>query len=126
LHVLGDGQQQTSSLYVQDCVAAVLTAARAHAADAGTTNIYNLGTEETVTVEQSLANILGHLDLSPRLEYEGGRRGWVGDSPLIQLDCARIRALGWAPTLSIAEATARTLDWFEAHPYVWRDAGTTV
>jgi UDP-glucose 4-epimerase len=121
LRVLGDGQQQKSYLYVQDCVAAVLTAARAHEADAGTTHIYNLGTEETVTVSQSLANILTHLDLSPELEYAGGRRGWVGDSPLIQLDCARIRSLGWAPTLSIAEATARTLDWFEAHPFAWRD-----
>ena len=121
LRVLGDGQQQKSYLYVQDCVTAVLAAARAHQADAGTTNIYNLGTEETVTVSQSLANILRHLGLSPELEYAGGRRGWVGDSPLIQLDCARIRSLGWEPTLSIAEATDQTLDWFEANPFAWRN-----
>ena len=125
LRVLGDGRQQKSYLYVQDCVSAVLAAVRAHEADAGTTNIYNLGTDETVTVDQSLRNILAHLGLSPRVEYEGGRRGWIGDSPLIQLDCTRIRSLGWEPTMSIAQATARTLDWFEAHPYIWRDVATT-
>jgi UDP-glucose 4-epimerase len=125
LRVLGDGRQQKSYLYVQDCVAAVLTAVRAHEADAATTNIYNLGTDETVTVDQSLRNILAHLGLSPRIEYEGGRRGWVGDSPLIQLDCTRVRSLGWEPTMSIAQATARTLDWFEAHPYIWRGVATT-
>jgi UDP-glucose 4-epimerase len=121
LRVLGDGQQQKSYLYVNDCVAAVLAAVAAHEADAGTTHIYNLGTEETVTVSQSLTNILTYLGLTPELEYMGGRRGWVGDSPLIQLDCARIRSLGWKPTLSIAEATARTLAWFEANPFAWRD-----
>ena len=119
LRVLGDGRQQKSYLYVQDCVSAVMTAALAHEADAGTTHIYNLGTEETVTVDRSLENILTHLGLSPEIEYAGGRRGWVGDSPLIQLDCTRIRSLGWEPTLSIAQATARTLDWFEANPYAW-------
>lgn len=119
LHVLGDGQQQKSYLYVQDCVAAVLAGAHAHGEEEGAAHIYNLGTDETVTVDQSLGNILSYLGLSPAIEYGGGRRGWIGDSPLIHLDCTRIRSLGWRPTLSIAEATIRTLEWFEANPYVW-------
>jgi UDP-glucose 4-epimerase len=118
VRVLGDGQQQKSYLYVRDCVAAVLAAVRAHEGEEGTTRVYNLGTDETVTVDQSLATILYHLDVSPAVEYAGGRRGWIGDSPLIHLDCARIRSLGWKPTLSIAEATIRTLEWFETNPFV--------
>jgi len=31
-----------------------------------------------------------------------------------------VRSLGWEPKLSIAEATIRTLDWFDANPFVWR------
>ena len=124
LRVLGDGQQQKSYLYVYDCIAAVLAAVRAHGGEEGTTRIYNLGTDETVTVDQSLATILSHLGLSPAVEYAGGRRGWIGDSPLIHLDCARIRALGWEPTLSIAKATIRTLEWLEANPFVWREEVT--
>jgi len=119
LYVLGDGRQQKSYLYVHDCIAAMMTAVGAHEGEAAA-RIYNLGTDETVTVNQSVANILVHLGLSPAIEYGGGRRGWIGDSPLIHLDCTRVRSLGWEPKLSIAEATIRTLDWFDANPFVWR------
>ena len=37
------------------------------------------------------------------LEYTGGDRGWIGDNPFIFLDTSRIRALGWAPKLTIRE-----------------------
>lgn len=121
LRVLGDGRQQKSYLYVQDCVSAMLTAAGAHEQETGAARIYNLGSDETVTVDRSLATIVSHLGLDPAIEHAGGRRGWIGDSPLIHLDCSRIRSLGWTPTLSIAEATVRTLEWFDAHPFVWRD-----
>jgi UDP-glucose 4-epimerase len=122
LHVLGDGHQEKSYLYVQDCISAMLTAVRAHEDETAATHVYNLGTDETVTVNQSVSTITSHLGLEPVLEYAGGRRGWAGDSPLIHLDCTRIRALGWKPTLSIAQATIRTLEWFEANPYAWREA----
>jgi UDP-glucose 4-epimerase len=56
------------------------------------------------------------------LEYGGGIRGWVGDSPLIHLDCTRIRSLGWTPTLAIREAIVRTLLWFDESPYAWDHA----
>ena len=62
------------------------------------------------------------MGLEPELEYTGGKRGWPGDSPLIVLDCARIRALGWRPTLTIEQAIGRTLDWFDANPYAWEGA----
>ena len=55
--------------------------------------------------------------MTPQLEYTGGIRGWLGDSPLIHLDCARIRALGWQPTLSIAEGIRRTVDWLEQNSW---------
>ena len=55
-------------------------------------------------VDDSVAIITEHLALSPEIEHTGGRRGWTGDSPLIHLDTARIRGLGWRPTLTIREA----------------------
>ena len=123
LRVLGDGKQEKSYLYVRDCVTAMRTAVAAHAADAGSTQIYNLGTDETMLVDESVAVITRHLGVSPTIEHTGGARGWAGDSPLIHLDCSRIRALGWTPQLSIEDAIKRTLDWFEANPYaVWETA----
>jgi len=118
LTVLGDGRQEKSYLYVGDCIEAIVSAVDAHADAAGQTHVYNLGTDETIVVDDSVARIVGHLGLAPQVEHTGGKRGWKGDSPLIRLDCTKIRGLGWAPTLSIEQAIGRTLDWFEANPEI--------
>jgi UDP-glucose 4-epimerase len=120
LQVLGDGRQQKSYLYVQDCLGAVLAAAERHHDEPGA-HVYNVGTDETLVVADSVRIICEHLGLSPRIEYVGGRRGWTGDSPLIHLDTARIREAGWQPQLTIREAMLRTLAWFDANEYIWRD-----
>lgn len=120
LRVLGDGRQEKSYLYVQDCVSALLIAAEHHQDDPGA-HIYNLGTDETLLVEESVALIAEHLSVTPELEHTGGRRGWVGDSPLIRLDTTRIRGLGWRPRLTIEQALVRTLEWLDANEYAWRD-----
>jgi UDP-glucose 4-epimerase len=120
LRVLGDGRQEKSYLYIQDCVAAIMTAAEHHQDQPGA-HIYNLGTDETVVVDESIQIITEHLSLSPEIEHTGGQRGWTGDSPLIHLDTTRIRALGWRPTLTIAEAVVRTLEWLQVNEYAWRD-----
>jgi UDP-glucose 4-epimerase len=120
LRVLGDGRQEKSYLYVQDCIDAMLLAAEHHADEPGT-HVYNLGTDETVVVDDSVAIITEQLGLSPQIEHTGGRRGWTGDSPLIHLDTTRIRRLGWAPSLTIGEALVRTLQWLTRSEYAWRD-----
>ncbi|MGO9898378.1 MAG: NAD-dependent epimerase/dehydratase family protein [Solirubrobacteraceae bacterium] len=122
LHVLGDGRQEKSYLYVKDCTSAILTAVYAHDQHPGEFSVYNLGTDETVVVSDSIAVICQHMSVDPVLEYAGGTRGWAGDSPLIRLDCARIRSLGWTPTLTIRDAIVKTLTWFDANPYVWQKA----
>lgn len=119
LRVLGDGRQEKSHICVQDCIAAMLTAVERHRRDPGT-HIYNLATDETLLVDESVAIIAAHLGLTPVVEHTGGCRGWVGDSPLIRLDTSRIRALGWRPELTITEALVRTLEWFDANEDAWR------
>jgi UDP-glucose 4-epimerase len=116
LVVLGDGRQEKSYLYVQDCVDAMLLAAARHRDEPGA-HIYNVGSEETVTVEDSIALLCAHLGLEPRIEPTGGPRGWIGDSPLIRLDTSRLRSIGWRPRLTIADAAKRTLEWLDANEY---------
>lgn len=115
LKVLGDGRQRKSYLYVQDCIDAMLLAI-GKATDK--VNIFNLGTDEYCEVNDSIKWITSHLGLSPKLTYTGGTRGWIGDSPFIFLDCAKIRALGWRPRLSINEGIIRTLDYLQQQPWV--------
>jgi UDP-glucose 4-epimerase len=118
LRVLGDGNQNKSFLYVQDCIDAMLTAAERHREQPGA-HIYNLGTDETVLIREEARTVAEHLELEPRLEYAGGRGGWLGDSPLIYLDTTRIRGLGWEPQLTIREGVLRTLRWLDANEYAW-------
>jgi UDP-glucose 4-epimerase len=115
VEVLGDGRQRKSYLYVHDCIDAILLAVERAAA---AVTVYNLGTDEYCTVDDSLGWICGELGLSPRRRYAGGERGWIGDSPFIFLDCRRIRHLGWQPTLSIREAIVRTLAYLRANEWL--------
>lgn len=115
LHVLGNGKQRKSYLYVQDCIdAMLLTIERAQ----NEVNIFNLGTDEHCEVDESIDWICEYLAVSPQRIYSGGERGWVGDSPFIFLDCSRIRALGWRPALSIRDGVIRTLRYLGQNPWV--------
>jgi UDP-glucose 4-epimerase len=124
LRVLGDGQQEKSYLYVGDCVEGILTGLESQAQPG--CSIFNLGTDETVRVVDSLAEITRHMGVDPDLEFTGGPRGWPGDAPLILLDCSRLRQLGWRPALSIRAGIGRTLDWLDQNPFVFEDRETDV
>ena len=115
LHVLGNGRQRKSYLYVQDCIDAIFAAIER---SEGKPVILNLGTDEFCEVNDSIAWITGALGLAPRLTYAGGERGWIGDSPFILLDCSRARRLGWAPKLSIREGIMRTLTYLRLNPWL--------
>jgi UDP-glucose 4-epimerase len=117
LEVLGDGRQRKSYLHVGDCVSAMLVAVDR---SPGPISIFNLGHDESIVVNQSIAIISRTLGITPRLEYTGGQRGWVGDSPRIELAISRIRALGWSPTKTIEESIIETLKFVSANPYTER------
>ena len=114
LKVLGNGRQRKSYLYVQDCIDAILLAVEKTHKLA----VLNLGTDEYCEVNQSIGWISKHLGIEPALNYAGGDRGWVGDSPFIFLDCAQMRALGWAPKLSIQEGVIATLKYLQANSWL--------
>jgi len=121
LKVLGDGTQRKSYLYVQDCLSAML-----HVMNLGTAKkakhgveIYNLGTPEYVQVNDSIRHLCAALGLQPRLEYSGGKRGWVGDNPFIFLDTAKVQATGWKTRLTIEQGILRTLQWLQQNQWVY-------
>ena len=115
LRVLGNGKQRKSYLYVQDCIAAMLLAV---GTSTQRVNIFNVGTDAYCEVTDSIRWITQRMGVSPELEFTGGDRGWIGDSPFIFLDCSRIRALGWKPSLSIEQAVVRTVDYLQSNPWL--------
>jgi len=113
LRVLGNGRQEKSYLYIGDLVDGILHGLGA--LDAGTTEVFNIGTDETIIVDDSVRLICRHVGVDPEIEHTGGPRGWPGDSPVILLDCSKLRSRGWRPEVPIHEAIGRTLSWFDEH-----------
>lgn len=121
LKVLGDGSQRKSYLYVQDCVSAMLHVMNLGTAKKGKhgVEIYNLGAADYVQVNDSIRYICRALGLQPKLEYTGGSRGWVGDSPFILLDTKRICGTGWKTSLTIEQGIVRTLQWLQQNQWIY-------
>jgi UDP-glucose 4-epimerase len=120
LPVLGNGLQRKSYLYIGDCLRAISMAM--DRGDGNKVEVYNLGTDEVVNVNQSIDVICAELGVSPRREYSGGERGWVGDNPLIQLDCRKIRSLGWRPTRTIRESVQATVRYLKENAWLLKEA----
>ena len=116
LKVLGDGNQTKSYLHVDDCTSALVRVL------GGTSklDIYNLGTNETVTVNQSIGIICKSLNCDPVIDFSGGTEGWIGDNPHIFLDTTSIRATGWSSTRTISESIRETVEWLVANNWVFR------
>ena len=121
LIILGDGTQRKSYLYVQDCIDAIIHVIRLETAKNAPhhTQIYNLGTPEFVQVNDSVKTIIKSLNLNPKLEYTGGKRGWIGDNPFIFLDTRKITSTGWKPKITIQEGIIKTLNWLQQNPWVY-------
>tara|TARA_Y100001960_G_C14704699_1_gene843702 strand:- start:358 stop:1314 length:957 start_codon:yes stop_codon:yes gene_type:complete len=115
LHILGNGRQRKSYLYINDCLDAMF---RAVDRSTDEVTVLNLGTNEYVEVNDSVDVITRHLDRAPTRTYSGGERGWIGDNPFIFLDCQRMRNLGWQPKQSIRDGIVKTLVWLQNNKWV--------
>lgn len=115
IEVLGNGKQRKSYLYVQDCIDAMLLVIDRCAEPF---QVYNLGTSEYCCVDDSLGWICEHLGVSPQRCYSGGERGWIGDSPFIFLDTAKVQSLGWKPKLTIRAGVLQTLAYLQQHTWL--------
>lgn len=116
LAVLGNGKQRKSYLYVQDCIDAIMLAVeKSHEK----VNVFNLGVDGYVEVNDSIGWICQELGVKPELVYSGGDRGWIGDNPFIFLDTKKIQALGWSPRLDIQMGVIQTVEYLKNNEWVF-------
>ena len=118
LEVLGNGKQRKSYLYIQDCIDAILLALEK---SNESVNVLNLGVDGYCEVNDSIGWICEELGVSPKLEYTGGDRGWIGDNPFIFLDTSKIRDLGWEPKLSIKAGVLKTIQYLKTNEWVFEE-----
>ena len=109
LEILGDGKQSKEYLYVKDCVEGMLLGYRK---SSGKVNIFNLGMEEQTLVDRVADIVIEEMKLSKvKRKYTGGKRGWIGDNPVVELSLERIMKLGLRPKVWSEEAIRRTTRW---------------
>ena len=118
LNVLGNGLQKKSYLHVDDCIEAMLIAFEK---SNDKVNIFNLGVDDYCEINDSIRWICDELNLSPRLSYSGGERGWIGDNPFIYLDTSKIKNLGWSPKYSIKDGVISTVKFLANNEWVFEE-----
>jgi len=109
IEVLGDGKQAKSGIDVRDLASAILMMMEHHQDDSGISRAYNVGTEDTFCIMESIGIICRVLGASPKYNFTG--TGWVGDNKRIQLATERIRQLGWKPKYTMAQSIEDTVNW---------------
>ena len=109
LAILGDGSQAKPYVHVEDCLDGMMFG-RQHSGDR--VNCFNLAVEDQTSVAQIAEWVLESMGLDPErvvLDYSGGKRGWRGDVPFVNLDTTRMKALGWEPRLNSHQSVQRCI-----------------
>lgn len=115
LPVYGDGSAVRNYLYVEDHCAAIDLVLRSGKPG----NAYNVGTNREVSGRDLAARVLETLDRPEDLrEFVPDRSG---HDLRYALDCSRIQALGWRPTLDFDTLLDKTVQWYVDHPQWWRE-----
>jgi len=110
LEVLGNGTQNKSYLYIEDCLGGLITGMEKSSENV---EIFNIGSNDQVNVlkiAQIVKEEMGLLDADIKLrkEFNDGR-GWAGDVKIMLLDCSRLKSLGWFPKFNSEEAVRKTV-----------------
>lgn len=107
LEILGDGSQTKSYIYVADCIEAMR--AGLQAADKNRVHIFNIGTDDMISVTRIAELVSEAMHASPEFRFTGGNRGWKGDVPVMLLDSSKLNALGWKQRYTSEEAVRKAI-----------------
>ena len=110
LEILGNGKQSRQYVHVSDIVDGILFG---YSRSRESVNVFNLSTEETVTIEQLTDVVLETLRLEKirRIYTSDEPRGYVGDNPKVHLSIEKMKALGWAPKRTARDAIVENTVW---------------
>lgn len=110
LEVLGDGSQDKSYIHVSDIFDAFVVASR-HMAEERL-QIYNVASNDTITVKDIALLAIETMGIDRNavdIQFGPGPRGWAGDVPVIDLNCTRLKKIGWSSEISSRRAILMSL-----------------
>ena len=106
IEVWGDGEQTRSFMYIDDCLEGTKKIFNSELTD-----VYNLGSDEQVSINQMIDIIEEIADYKVKRKYlldkPKGVRGRSSDNSKIKLD------LKWAPSISLVEGLSKTYKWID-------------
>ncbi|MEM2727014.1 MAG: NAD-dependent epimerase/dehydratase family protein [Archaeoglobaceae archaeon] len=105
LEILGNGEQNKSYVYIDDCISAMFAGLRAKE----TVNIFNIGSEDQIKVRRIAEIVAEEMGLNPKFKFTGGDRGWKGDVPVMLLSVEKLKSLGWKPKFGSEEAVRKAV-----------------
>jgi GDP-L-fucose synthase len=106
--VWGTGRALREFLHVDDMARACLLCFERYDEE----EIINVGSGEEVSIAE-LAELMARVTgFSGRIVFDASK---PDGTPRKSLDCSRLMALGWRPSLSLADGLAQTYDWFLGH-----------
>ena len=104
IEVWGDGEQTRSFLYIDDCIDATMSVF-----DSDFTDVFNIGSEEQVSINQMIDKIEEIADFKVERNYDiskpKGVRGRSSDNSLIN------SKINWSPKFSLKDGLEKTYDW---------------
>lgn len=117
IEVLGDGSQKKSYLYVNDAIEATLAALNIINESNKSIEIYNIGNNDWISVND-IINVIANtlkLDMNKiKRVYKPGTfdgRGWPGDVKMMLLDINKItKDTQWRPSMTSIEAVRATAE----------------
>ncbi|MDK2782451.1 MAG: UDP-glucose 4-epimerase [Thermococcaceae archaeon] len=112
LEILGDGTQRKSYLHVSDTVEAMLHLFREFLKEEKAFDVYNIGSEDWITVVEIAEIVSKEMGLSPEFYFTGGvdgGRGWKGDVKVMLLSIEKAKGKGWKPKMNSRQAVEKTV-----------------
>ena len=106
IEVWGDGEQTRSFMYIEDCLIGTKKIF-----NSDLTDVYNLGSDEQVSINQMIDIIENIADYKVKRKYLAdkpkGVRGRSSDNTKINAD------LNWAPSISLKQGLLKTYKWID-------------
>lgn len=104
LEILGDGNQDKNFFLVEDCIEGMLCGFEN---SANQYDVFNLGCDSSTRVSTIAQIVVGEMGLKDvRFKYTGGKRGWLGDAPVVHFNVEKMRNLGWSARHTSNEAVS--------------------
>jgi dTDP-glucose 4,6-dehydratase len=114
LPIYGDGRQEREFTHVADFTAGIETVLlRGVAGEA-----YNCGAEQAQVNLETARRVVEILGAADELIQHVADR--PGHDRRYAIDCKKLRALGWSPTVTFDEGLRETVEWYRANEPWWR------